>query len=372
MASTGRQRGREGPLLFLGIFLMFAPVGVLMMMVQETPQGWLGGLVSATFSGLLSVGWAYTFMRERWWLLIPLIVAPFVIPQVLFNQLARAGVLEIGTGIPPQARLIVLAAMCVAFTAFGFVLSVLHLRRTERASANAYAELDIAGRVHRTLVPPITLTTPLADVFGRSKPSSTMGGDLIDAVAEEGRVDVLIGDVSGHGVGAGIVMAMLKSCIRMRLMHHADLSEAIGDVNRVLADLTESGMFATFVALRVLPGRRVEFALAGHLPVFHFRAAQGRWERHPNQSLPLGIEHAEEFAAGATQAGAGDIFAVFTDGLTEVQDGAGRELGLEGVAALIQCASRSSLEALHATVAAGVSGHGAQLDDQSLVLVRVR
>jgi hypothetical protein len=75
-----------------------------------------------------------------------------------------------------------------------------------------------------------------------------MGGDLIDVVVHEGRLDILLGDVSGHGLGAGVVMAMLKSCVRTRLLHDASLEEVVADANRVLADLTESNMFATFAA----------------------------------------------------------------------------------------------------------------------------
>lgn len=351
---------------------MFAPVGVLLMMVQPEPMGWLAALVSGLFSGLISVGWTYAFVRERWWVVVPLILGPFVLPGWLFTRLARYGFFEVGfEGVSPRARLIVGALMCVAFTAVGFTLSVMHMRRSERQGARALAELDLAGQVHATLVPPITISCGLAEVYGRSAASSTMGGDLIDAVVSPDRLDVLLGDVSGHGVGAGIVMAMLKGCIRTRLLRAADLGEAVADTNAVLTELTEPHMFATFVALRVRSDKAVEFALAGHLPIYHYKAETREWAQHPNECLPLGVDGSERFLAGSARVSSGDVLAVFTDGLMEVQNAAGEELGLEGVEALLKQSISPSLGSMYDGVMAGVAAHGPRLDDQSLVLVRI-
>jgi sigma-B regulation protein RsbU (phosphoserine phosphatase) len=171
-------------------------------------------------------------------------------------------------------------------------------------------------------------------------------------------------------------MAMLKGSVRTRLLHAGGPAELVGDANRVLTQLTAANMFATFAALRVREGpggaRELEYALAGHLPIFHRRAADGRRVRYPNGSLPLGIEEGERFSAGSVRVERGDVLAVFTDGLTEVQDRGGRELGVEGVARLLEGAPAGDLEAMHAAVMAGVWGHGVQMDDQSLVVVMVR
>jgi sigma-B regulation protein RsbU (phosphoserine phosphatase) len=364
--------------MYSGIFLMFAPMGVLMMMVNDPPQGWLAALLAAAFTGGMSVGWAHTFVRRRWWLLIPLSIVPFVLSP-FFTLLAHFGLFSIGYDYPRQTKLIILAVICVVFTSIGFILSVMHLRKSERIGARAMAELDMASQVHASLVPAISITTPFAQVHGRSAASSSMGGDLIDAVIAPGsdRLDVLLGDVSGHGVSAGVVMAMLKGCVRTRLLRAADLGEMVADTNTVLSQLIEPHMFATFVALRInsvgrTPGhRRLEYALAGHLPVFHYRAAEQRWDQHPNESLPLGVDSTERFATGSTDAAPGDLLVVFTDGLMEVQNSAGKELGLGGVAALLEAHPADQLEAIHEKIMAGVNAHGPQLDDQSLLLVRI-
>jgi len=372
MPSPSPSNRRGGPLLYAAIFLIGAPIGVLMMMIQETPQGWLAGLVSAVFAGAVSVGWAYSFIRERLWLLVPLIPGSLTLPNLFFRLVARTNYFDVGLGLSPQLRLIVLSVMCVLFTAAGFICFVVHLRMTERRGARAHAELDLAREVHRTLVPPLSLSTPFAEVHGVSVSSNTMGGDLIDAVSIDNSLYILLGDVSGHGVGAGVVMAMLKSCIRTRLLHCARLAEVVSDANKVLTELTASNMFATFVALRLSPDYKLEYALAGHLPVFHYRAAASRWDRYPNRNLPLGIDSHEQFESGSTDLAPGDILALFTDGVMEVQDTAGRELGIAGVASLLDRSLSPSLPAMYESLMTAVRAHGAQLDDQSLVLIRVK
>lgn len=364
--------GRHSPLMLLAIFLVSSPIGVLLMMVQTTPQGWLTGLVAACFAGAISVGWAYAFMSGRMWVIIPAVAVSVAVPKLFALLDSVTGMLQVGTGLSPSARLVILAVMCIALTASGFIVFDTQMRRTERKTARALAELELASEVHRSLVPAIDLDTPRAQVRGRSIASSAMGGDLIDVVENDGGLVVLLGDVSGHGVGAGIVMAMLKASMRTAMLHTGDTTRVLDEVNKVLEQLTEPHMFATFAALRISAGGELEYAMAGHLPIFHRGAATGEWVQYHNQNLPLGIDDGETFTRGTAQLMPGDLLGVFTDGLTEVQDAAGRELGLEGVAALLASAKGAALAEIDQAVMNGVRAHGPQLDDQSLVLVRVK
>ncbi len=79
--------------------------------------------------------------------------------------------------------------------------------------------MRLARQIHETLVPPIDYEDERIEVFGLSRASAAMGGDLVDLVHRDGSLDVYLADVSGHGVRAGVVMGMLKAAIRMRLLY---------------------------------------------------------------------------------------------------------------------------------------------------------
>jgi len=365
--------------LFLAVFLLFAPLPGLLMVAPQRPHGPAYVLLNALIGGLISVGWCAAFVldRRRWlWFVAP---ASALMPTVGTFLMHRAG---LGQGVPDasatawRTTAVFLAIFCVVA---GYVLLVGFIRHSERAAERARAELDLAADLHRSLVPPVHLRTPLAEVFGRSDASSEMGGDLIDVLprdavpGESPTLDVLLGDVSGHGVGAGVVMAMLKASLRTSLLQRSDLSAVVADANRVLADCTAPNMFATFAALRLAPGQPARMAIAGHLPILHRRAADGSWHRHPAESLPLGIEPDEVFASVEVPVAPGDLLVLYTDGLTEVQDPSGRELSLDAFARVVDEAATTvaTLPEIHTRIVGAVRAFGRQLDDQSLVLVRV-
>ena len=360
--------------ILVATFFTFAPIGFLLMMIVIPPEGWLTGLCSATVSGLIAVSWAFTFFTRRFWLLPFIIPGQVILPFLFFRFFATTPLTKVGTSLPPIGRAALLAFLAILSLAVGFILLIKVLRAVESRAARARAELDLAQGIHATLVPPINLDSPLAHVHAISSPSSEMGGDLIDAIESNNRLDVLLGDVSGHGVHAGIVMAMLKATLRTTLQQQTDLAAVIHATNRVLADLTSPGMFATFAAVRIHPDHTIHFALAGHLPILHFRAATTTWEHYPNSALPLGIEPDEPFSVGSATVAPGDLLVIYTDGLTEVQDPTGRELTPDGLHKIIDRAARSLAEsaAVHNAILTEVRARGPQQDDQSMVLIRIK
>ncbi|MCC6229508.1 MAG: serine/threonine-protein phosphatase [Phycisphaerales bacterium] len=194
----------------------------------------------------------------------------------------------------------------------------------------------------------------------------------MDAAIAGDRTDIILADVSGHGVGAGIVMGMLKSSARTLLRSSPSVQQLLTDLNVVLSDLTKPNMFATMAIVRLSPGCAFEYGLAGHLPIFHFRAASADVIDHPNQSLPLGIEPDERFEVGASALARGDTLLIITDGLMEVQDASGREFGLAALRDLFNKNATRPLAEVRDVILAAALAHGAQTDDQSLVLIRAR
>jgi serine phosphatase RsbU (regulator of sigma subunit) len=112
----------------------------------------------------------------------------------------------------------------------------------------------------------------------------------------------------------------------------------------------------------------VEYALAGHLPILHYRRAEARVERLWASHLPLGIPGGPALVPGRTRLAPGDLLALVSDGLTEVANARDEQVGLEGL--VLIAAAALPLDAVFAHMLATVRAHGPQRDDQSSLLVR--
>lgn len=374
--SAGEPQGDAvSPLLYWGVFLLFGPIGVLVGLIQPEPAGWVIGLALVIFSGVIATGWLHAIQRRRFWLLVPINLLAILFPPFIFSTLYRLRFFNAGYEWSPFARRAVLAAMVVVLISVGFVLIVKYIRQESRAAERARAELSVAKGIHARVAPPIDLRQGPIEVLGRSRSSEEMGGDLIDAIAAPGAraVEVILADVSGHGVGAGIVMSMLKSAIRTRLTSRVPLATLLADINGVLTDLTDEHMFATVACARIYEDGRVEYALAGHLPII-VATAEGkarRIEELANDNLPIGITHDEVFVSGSATLRPGDSLLFVTDGLTEVRHRVGgHELGLAPLRDAFAAHADAPLSEICERLFTLADTHGRRSDDQSVLLVR--
>jgi len=125
----------------------------------------------------------------------------------------------------------------------------------------------------------------------------------------------------------------------------------------------------TAAFLRLRPGGVVQYALAGHPPILHRRARTGEVRHLSEGSIPVGLLGDQTFPAAELRLDPGDVLAVVTDGLIEVEDAAGRELGLAGLEALLSREPEGPGELLERLLEAA-SAHGPRIDDQSALVVR--
>jgi len=359
-------------LLTVGVFLIFGQIGIFIALLQDEPPGWLLTLSLWAASGLIALGWSFSINRGGRWLLliVPLLVLPWTVIPFVLGYLFDRGWMSPGYEWAPLARSVFATAFGIVSLSIGFTCVIMCVSRTERAAALARAELDVAARMHQTIVPDIDHRGGGVEVWARSTPSSEMGGDLVDLVQRDGRVDALLADVSGHGVGAGVVMAMLKAAARTRLHSDSGLAPLVGDLNRVVHELTESNMFVTGAWVRVEPGRVWRVALAGHLPALYYRAAAGKVERIDHGGLPLGVVANERYDAAQIHAAPGDTLLLVTDGFVEVFDKSGAQLGLSAIERAFGEHASEPLASIDLAVRSLASAHGASKDDRSLLLVR--
>ncbi len=239
------------------------------------------------------------------------------------------------------------------------------------------AELEAAGRIQASLHLRGTLQRGAYEVLGHQRPAAEVGGDYFDAFElVDGRVGMVVADVSGKGLSGCLVTFMLAALVRATRDRLLSPRELLLEVDRNLRPVLERGAFVTvwYGVLDPLTGR-VTFASAGHLPTV-IRRADGRLERHATRGIPLGLLNADVLARGlrdaTVQLEEGDALLQVTDGFTEavLPDGV-TQFGLERVEEVLTADPASSGRAIVDELCTRVETwtEGAMPDDDQTVLV---
>jgi serine phosphatase RsbU (regulator of sigma subunit) len=199
-----------------------------------------------------------------------------------------------------------------------------------------------------------------------------MGGDLIDVVESDGSLLAYVADISGHGLPAGQLMGMLKAALRVSLQFHQQPVALLESADRVLPAVKEPDIYATIAMLYLDGSAQAEYALAGHVPILHYRYRRGDTAWLSMEQFPLGLIPGGRYASQCVSYSPGDMFLLLTDGVTEVVNERDEEFGLARLEQLLSKIAGQPLSQIWELVMGEVRQHGAQQDDQSLLLLRVR
>ena len=142
----------------------------------------------------------------------------------------------------PPGRLTLDASGIMAAVMVGYTLFLYFINSTAARYLRAQAEIAVARDIHRVLVPAVDCRIGTYEFLGRSDASGDVGGDLVDVVDDEGRWLAYVADVSGHGVGPGVVMGLCKSAMRMRARGAGGIGPLLEDVHAVLMPLKPSNV----------------------------------------------------------------------------------------------------------------------------------
>jgi serine phosphatase RsbU (regulator of sigma subunit) len=178
---------------------------------------------------------------------------------------------------------------CLFAAVAGYVLFIGFISREGLRQVQLDTEIGLARDIHARLVPAFERRVSNFELLGRSVPSSEVGGDMVDVFETRDGLLGIVADVSGHGVTAGILMAMVRAAVRTSGATQATLEELFERIDRLLVDLDRPDKFATAACLRLHPDGTAEALLAGHLPILVVRAGARSVERIENGRPPLGI-----------------------------------------------------------------------------------
>ncbi|MDX2128349.1 MAG: PP2C family protein-serine/threonine phosphatase [Chloroherpetonaceae bacterium] len=199
-------------------------------------------------------------------------------------------------------------------------------------------ELTLARKVQEKLLPQVSIETDTFSAFGNTICASEVGGDYFDFVpiSHEGKLRAIaVGDVSGHNMAAGVLMAIVKSAFRSEIRHRdyqrpESISKLTAALNETVADLREKQMFVSFSAIIIdSASGLLHYANAGHLPILHYKSNQNTINEVYQKTPALGLLREIPFPHLSIPFETGDYFFLFTDGLTEVSTSKGEEFGIE-------------------------------------------
>jgi serine phosphatase RsbU (regulator of sigma subunit) len=210
-------------------------------------------------------------------------------------------------------------------------------RELEKERDRIEHELDLARRIQRRLLPAAPPAVPGTEIAGRSEAALEVGGDYYDHIPlADGRVLLVIADVSGKGVPAALLMSAFRASLMSQDTLHADPAEVASRLNAFLHRSVEPGKFVTaFVGCLDPASARFEYANAGHNPVVLLRR-DGTVEWLAAGGLILGILPESSYERGEVSLGSGDLLALYTDGVTEGADASKEQFGEERLVATLQ------------------------------------
>jgi sigma-B regulation protein RsbU (phosphoserine phosphatase) len=192
------------------------------------------------------------------------------------------------------------------------------------------ADLEMAGRIQRGLLPPQRVTACGWEFEYHYEPLGPVSGDFCDlivAAPPAGDVFFLLGDVSGKGVAASLLMSNLHAMFRSLATVKQPLGQMIALANRLFCQSTISGQFATLVAGRADANGGIELLSAGHPPILHL--GDGRVRRIESGGFPLGMFCETQFPSQSLELGPGETLLFYSDGVTESRNAADEEYGVE-------------------------------------------
>lgn len=193
-------------------------------------------------------------------------------------------------------------------------------------------ELEIAGSIQRAILPPKNPNVPGLDIDAKTRPAVELGGDVFDFITSGKNTYIYIGDVTGHGVPAAIVMTMVNTLIRTLAGIYANAFDVIYNVNKLLKVRIKSTMFMTLLLLKWdQETEKMTYVGAGHEHLVVYKAGKGKCEITKTGGIALGMvpDNGKLIKEVELPLELDDVIVLFTDGITEGRNMSGEMYGID-------------------------------------------
>jgi serine phosphatase RsbU (regulator of sigma subunit) len=252
-----------------------------------------------------------------------------------------------------------------------------HVERHQHAAVEQERlrrELELGRQIQHDMLPQAPLRLGSTEINGVSVPAREVGGDFFNYFqTRTGAIALLVGDVSGKGVGAAILMANLQASLRTRLALGQDLADVARELDADLLSSGQSAYATLFVGLLDPGSRTFRYVSAGHNPQY-VRRRSGGLEPMEASGPPIGLIADGRYTERRLQLAEGDLLFFYTDGCVETESQAGEMFGATRLEGLLVADGATSADDLLALVQGAVTRFRAgrePFDDATMMAVRV-
>ena len=292
-----------------------------------------------------------------------------IIPEdILYVELKRIGLIV--------NILMLLSLALLVFIVYHSTKNAYKMIEINNQKERMEGELEIARTIQSAMLPkvfPPFADRPDLNIYGIVHPAKEVGGDLYDFYVRNDKLFFCVGDVSGKGVPASLVMAMIRSLFRSVTAHEERADQIMQQMNDPLTEQNEQDMFATlFIGVLDMETGVLNYCNGGHnAPVLVHKKDTRQLEVLPN--LPIGIMGGFEYADQTIQIQRGDTLFLYTDGLTEAENKVHAQYGEERMLKLLTTTDgmppRNIVETFQKDVNSFVNG-APQSDDLTMLAIR--
>jgi len=252
-------------------------------------------------------------------------------------------------------------------------------KRAEKAlleNSHMLREMELARNIQLSLLPVAPPEIPGVSLAGFCLPATHVGGDYYYFAKRDNSIDLVVADVSGHNIGAALMTAEARSVLRTQLATGSSAGRILTAMNEILyEDLNRAELFITvFCASFDISSRTLTYANSGHPPPLHFNSSAPSCQWLDADGLLMGVRENVAFEEKQIQLQSGDVLLLYTDGVTEADNGSGELFGIERLCKILQSRHLESPQTIIDAIILNVADFSSTIpmeDDVTIVVMKV-
>ncbi|MEW6305868.1 MAG: SpoIIE family protein phosphatase [Verrucomicrobiota bacterium] len=258
-----------------------------------------------------------------------------------------------------------------------FIRDITERIRAERELSENQEQFRVAREIQQRLFPKASPSMPDFDIAGLSHPAEATGGDYFDYLSMlHNRLGVVVGDVTGHGVGPALLMAETRAYLRVLARNRDDVGEILSRANRVLAEDVGYERFVTLILAQIDPNTHsLVYSSAGHPSCYVLDPTGAVRVELKRTGIPLGIKPDTTYKSSSPVLLApGELILMLTDGIEEAVSPGGDLFGTERILDVVRANREKSAQEIVETLYQAMRDFSAgapQLDDFTAIIIKV-